>query len=68
MSLTTACSHRIFSGPADILPPGGIDSAWKQRACYKVNHNLSLDEWHRYLGDRPYEKTCPDLPVGEGVE
>jgi hypothetical protein len=22
--------------------------------------------WQQYMGDRPYEKTCPDLPSGAG--
>jgi hypothetical protein len=32
-----------------------------------ANRNLSLAEWKQYIGDVPYEKTCPDLPPGEGA-
>jgi len=24
--------------------------------------NFSQEEWQKYMGDRPHEKTCPDLP------
>ncbi len=42
--------------------------SWAARACRVANRNLSLAEWHRYLGDAtPYRRTCPDLPDGEGV-
>jgi WD40 repeat protein len=30
-------------------------------ACGGLNRNLTQDEWHHYLGDEPYHKTCPDL-------
>jgi WD40 repeat protein len=36
--------------------------SWQARACRTANRNLSLEEWQRYLPDRPYEQTCPDLP------
>jgi WD40 repeat protein len=32
--------------------------------CQKVWRNLTLDEWHKFVGeDIPYERTCPNLPV-----
>lgn len=34
-------------------------------ACRTAGRNLSQDEWQQYLGDRPYGKTCPNLPAGE---
>jgi WD40 repeat protein len=37
-------------------------SPWEARACAIANRNLTEDEWRQYLGDRPYQKTCPDLP------
>jgi hypothetical protein len=49
------------------LWPGSVAS-WKTIACRMVNRNLSLEEWRQYMGDRPYEKTCTGLPVGEGVK
>jgi WD40 repeat protein len=44
-----------------------LDS-WIRRACKRANRNLSLAEWRQYVGkDDRYEKTCPDLPAGEGA-
>jgi len=32
--------------------------------CQKVWRNLTLDEWHKFVGvELPYERTCPDLPI-----
>jgi tetratricopeptide (TPR) repeat protein len=44
------------------LWPASVAS-WKAIACRMVNRNLSLEEWRQYMGDRPYEKTCPVPPV-----
>ena len=42
--------------------------SWIRRACAKANRNLSLDEWRQLVDpEAPYQKTCPDLPPGEGV-
>jgi WD40 repeat protein len=38
------------------------DMDWQARACRAAGRNLTAEEWRRYLGDRPYELTCPDLP------
>lgn len=38
--------------------------AWTERACRIANRNLTRAEWRQYLGDLPYQKTCPDLPAG----
>ncbi len=36
--------------------------------CEKVQRNLTQREWLWFLGsDIPYEKTCPNLPSGEGT-
>jgi WD40 repeat protein len=35
---------------------------WKALACRAAGRNLTAEEWRQYLGDRPYELTCPDLP------
>ena len=37
--------------------------SWIKRACAIANRNLTQEEWRRYMGDRPYRKTCPNLPV-----
>jgi WD40 repeat protein len=32
--------------------------------CQKVWRNLTLDEWHKFVGvELPYERTCSNLPV-----
>ncbi len=36
--------------------------SWQQHACRIANRNLSALEWQQYLGDEPYQRTCPDLP------
>lgn len=41
--------------------------SWKHHACRMVNRNLTWAEWRQYMGDHPYQKTCPDLPIGNGV-
>ncbi|MGH1483908.1 MAG: adenylate/guanylate cyclase domain-containing protein [Geminicoccales bacterium] len=34
------------------------------KVCQKVWRNLTLDEWHKFVGTEiPYERTCPNLPV-----
>ena len=36
--------------------------------CEKVSRNLSQQEWDEFVGaDIPYERTCPNLPSGEGA-
>jgi WD40 repeat protein len=35
------------------------------RACALANRNLKSNEWKHYMGNRPYRKPCPDLPVPE---
>jgi WD40 repeat protein len=34
-------------------------------ACQIVGRNLTQEEWQQFLGDQPYHKTCPDLPIPE---
>jgi WD40 repeat protein len=31
----------------------------------RLTRNLTLDEWHQYIGNEPYRKTCPNLPEGQ---
>jgi WD40 repeat protein len=45
----------------------GIDHL-RERACEMANRNLTWEEWQQYMGDRPYELTCPDLPPHPSVE
>ncbi|EDN71311.1 WD-40 repeat protein [Beggiatoa sp. PS] len=36
--------------------------SWAKKACAIVNRNFSHEEWQQYMGNRPHEKTCPNLP------
>jgi WD40 repeat protein len=36
--------------------------SWQEYACRIANRNLTSDEWENLLGERPYVKTCPELP------
>ncbi len=29
-------------------------------ACERLTRDLTLEEWRFYLGEEPYERTCPD--------
>jgi WD40 repeat protein len=33
--------------------------SWARQACRIANRNLTLQEWRQYLGDVPYQETCP---------
>jgi tetratricopeptide (TPR) repeat protein len=35
---------------------------WAKKACAIVNRNFTQEEWQKYMGNRPHEKTCPNLP------
>ncbi len=35
--------------------------------CQKVRRNLTWEEWQFYLGDEPYEQTCPNWPPHPSV-
>jgi len=38
---------------------------WKVRACRVANRNLTRAEWQKYMGNRPYRATCPELPLAK---
>lgn len=40
-------------------------ASWAAQACRIANRNLTTEEWRKYLGERRYQKTCPDLPAGQ---
>jgi hypothetical protein len=40
---------------------------WQSVGCELVSRNLSMTEWNQLLPDIPYERTCPDLPAGQGA-
>jgi WD40 repeat protein len=39
--------------------------AWIARACRIANRNFRPDEWAKFMPDRQYQRTCPNLPPGE---
>ncbi len=41
-------------------------ASWQQRACSLADRNRSEQEWKEYLGDVPYENTCPGVS-GVGI-
>jgi WD40 repeat protein/tetratricopeptide (TPR) repeat protein len=47
----------IFWQPEDII----------EEACRRLNRNLTREEWEQAYGERPYEKTCPNLPAAPGL-
>lgn len=38
-----------------------------ETACTIAGRNMTWDEWTRYVGDVPYQRTCPDWPVHYSV-
>jgi WD40 repeat protein len=38
--------------------------AWEQHACAVAGRNMTHEEWQRYVGSRPYVRTCPQYPPG----
>jgi len=40
---------------------------WLLDSCREAGRNPSLQEWKLFFAGRPYRRTCPDLPLGEGV-
>lgn len=67
-----------FSPDAQVLAAGGRNGTvllWiasterlADMVCQTVRRNLSKAEWDRFVSPSlPYEKTCQDLPLGEGV-
>ncbi len=39
--------------------------SWQAAACAMANRNLTSAEWLQFMGQEPYRKICPALPLGE---
>jgi hypothetical protein len=56
-----------FSPDGQTLASGSWDATiilWniEKEACRAAGRNFTVEEWQRYLGDRPYEPTCLEWP------
>ncbi len=40
---------------------------WKESACRAVARNMTWQEWHQYIGNVPYRRTCNDFPMHASV-
>ncbi len=57
-----------FDGAATIRLWDISPQSSSERACRIAGRNLSMDEWVQFIGsERPYERTCPQFPPGEGA-
>ena len=40
------------------------EDSWIRRLCRIAGRNFTQEEWRNYLGNKPYEKTCPQYLAG----
>src|SRR5438309_339291 len=61
----------IFTSNASLLVAHGKSvtlEPWRTEdlvhdLCARLNRNLTRGEWKQYLGNEPYQQTCPHLPA-----
>jgi WD40 repeat protein len=61
----------IFTSKASLLVAHGKSvtlEPWRTEdlvhdLCARLNRNLTRGEWKQYLGNEPYQQTCPHLPT-----
>ena len=64
-------SDTVISGSADkTLRVWNVSTRnLADRVCDSVTRNLSRAEWDEFIGeDLEYVRTCPNLPMGEGIQ
>jgi WD40 repeat protein len=55
---------RIVSGSADrTLRIWPVLDGWADALCTKLPRNMTVEEWTRWIGDVPYRRQCPELPL-----
>lgn len=65
MALGFGKNGRLVSADEEVVQRWDTDdSHWLPSACARANRNLTLAEWQRFLGERPYCRTCPTLAAG----
>jgi len=47
----------VFTDGGGVVWPARV-TAWMQHACDVAGRNLTREEWSRFIGNRPYAKTC----------
>jgi len=69
----TVVQSVAFSPDGKQLASGSLDNTtrtlrfWRREdlineTCSRLTRNFTLQEWTQYLGNQPYQKTCPNLP------
>ncbi|MFS8981117.1 TIR domain-containing protein [Cupriavidus necator] len=47
-------------GPENDILLWDVDvNSWQRQACQRINRNLSVEEWQRYIADTQPRETCP---------